>query len=94
MHVCTLPKTKRKEYHLQTYASWTGVSLRNDQLEVGKRKVGFNTDANHNLKLHTRTQDHVERGEAIGLGMHQMSTKIHARLKRPADQQDPMEKNT
>ena len=75
MHVCTLPKTKRKEYHLQTYASWTGVSLLDDQLEGGKRKVGFNTDANHNLKLHTRKQDHVEKGEAIGLGMHQMSKK-------------------
>ena len=82
MHVCTLPKTKRKEYHLQTYASWTGVSLLDDQLEVGRRKVGFNTDANRNLKLHTRKQDHVEkrRGNRVRNASN-VHKKMHARLK-------------
>ena len=94
MHVCTLPKTKRKENRLQTYASWTGVSLLDDQLEVGKRKVGFNTDANHNLKLHTRKQDHVEKRRGNRVRNASNVHKNSCTSKRPADQQDPKEENT
>ena len=51
-----------------------------DQLEGGRRKVGFNTDARHNLKFHTRKQDHIEKGEAIGLGMQIYPQEGHAHL--------------
>ena len=92
MHIWTSPKTKEKEYHLKTYASWTDVLMLGHQLEGGRIKIGFNTDARHNLKFHTRKQDQIETGETIEIRPIQLiHSGTHAHLKWLAGQQDPRE---
>ena len=62
------------------------------QLEGGRKKIGFNTDARHNLEFDTRKQDQIETGETIEIRLIQLiHSGTHAHLKRLADQQDPRE---
>ena len=42
------------------------------QLEDGRKKGGFNTDARRNLEFNTRKQDQIETGETIGIRLAQL----------------------